>query len=185
MPNVMYKFLKIALIFTVPVVGFSQTIQFSVYVQDELVANQESDMDFASVVAGQGLTQINIGDQGMGVFSVTGNEDLDVIVTLTPPTGNQLTQMTETDVIPFTLEWAYANHGENNINDAVYVTGNSARFRMKARGSGPPGPPPNPQRSNYTPKDATAYIYIFGSIDVGNIAPGHYTGTVTLTVEYD
>ena len=181
----MSRSLKILLLILIPVLAQSQTIQFSIYVEDELTASQESDMDFDNVVAGQGLTQINIGDQGMGSFSISGNEDLDVIVTLTPPVSNQLTQVSGTDVIPFTLEWAYANHGQNDINDATFVTGNSARFRMKARGGGPPGAPPNPQRANYTPENATAYIYIFGSIDVGSISPGQYTGTATLTVEYD
>ena len=181
----MNNYLKIIFIVFIPMLMHAQTIQFSIYVEDELSATQESDLDFQQVVAGQGLTQISIGDQGMGVFSITGNEDLDVIVTLTPPVSDQLTQVSGTDVIPFTMDWAYANRGQNDINDATFVTGNSARFRMRARDGGPPGAPPNPQRANYTPENATAYIYIFGSIDVGNISSGQYTGTATLTVEYD
>jgi len=183
----MSRYLKIVFLILIPALGYPQTIQFSIYVEDELTASQESDMQFDQVVSGQGLTQINPGDAGMGVFSITGNEDLDVIVTLDAPA--QLTNTTSpSDIIPITeFSWAYQNNGAGmyNINRAKIVPGNSARFQMKERTGGPPGPPPTPQRSNYTPTDVTAYIFVFGAIDVGDVPTGLYAGTVTLTVEYD
>ncbi len=182
------KFSKTALIIALilPMLAqlAAQAIQFSVYVESELNATKQQDLDFQTVVAGQGLTPINLGDPGMGVFSITGNQELDVIVTLDAPT--QLTHTgASSDVITFTLQFAYANQGENDINDAILVAGSSTRFPLLNRTTGPANRPPTPPHSNYTPTESTAYIYLYGSMDVGTIDPGEYSGTVTLTVEYD
>ncbi|MFH1850786.1 MAG: hypothetical protein ABIA75_00420, partial [Candidatus Neomarinimicrobiota bacterium] len=109
---------------------FSQSIQFSIFVDSELAAGKQQDLDFQNVVTGQGLTPINLGDPGMGVFSITGNQELDVIVTMDAP-ANLVHTGSSTDVIPFSLSFAYANKGDNDINDAVLVPGNSIRFHLK------------------------------------------------------
>ena len=160
---------------------FSQSIQFSVYVASELNATKQQDLDFQDVITNQGLTPINLGDPGMGVFAVTGNNELDVVVTMTAPTN--LTDGSNN--IPFTLNFAYANKGVDDINDAILVPSNSIRFQLLEQSGRPTGPPPTPPHSGYIPTESTAYIYIFGSLDIGDVPPGAYTGTVTLTVDYD
>lgn len=162
----------------------AQTIQFSVFVSSSLNATKDQDMDLGSVISGSGLTQVNLGDPGMGVFSITGNEELDVIVTLTAPANLTHTGISS-DVIPLTLEFAYANKGANDVNQAIVGTGGTARFQLKQRSSGPAGPPPTPAGSHHTPADATAYIYIYGSMNVGNIDAGSYSGVVELSITYD
>lgn len=93
--------------------------------------------------------------------------------------------------IPFTLRAAYANNGENNISDAVFIPvagGNigNARFPILTRQSQPPGPPPTPPTGNFDQSlvEDTAYLYLYGEIDVGNVVAGFYTGTINITVEY-
>jgi len=162
----------------------AQTIQFSVHVASSLNATKDQDMDFATVLSGSGVSQINLGDSGMGVFAITGNEELDVIVTMTAP-ANLTHTGSSSDVIPFTMNFAYANHGANDINQAVEVTGTTARFQMRERESGPAGVPPTPPSAYHTPATTTAYIYIYGSMNVGVIDAGSYTGTVELSVIYD
>ncbi len=163
---------------------FPQSIQFSVYVESELNATKQQDLDFENVIVSQGATPVNLGDPGMGVFAITGNQDLDVIVTLDVPAN--LTRVGGgPDVIPFSLDFAYANKGENDINDAILVPSNSTRFQLLGRTGGPAGRPPTPPNASFIPSESTAYIYIYGSLDIGAIAPGAYSGTVTLTVEYD
>ncbi|NQU28613.1 MAG: DUF4402 domain-containing protein [Candidatus Marinimicrobia bacterium] len=160
---------------------FSQSIQFSVYVTSELNATKQQDLDFQDVITNQGFTPINLGDPGMGVFAVTGNHELDVIVTMTAPTD--LTDGSNN--IPFTLNFAYANKGVDDINDAILVPSNSIRFQLLEQSNRPTGPPPTPPHSGYIPTESTAYIYIFGSLNIGDVPPGAYSGTVTLTVDYD
>ena len=162
----------------------AQVIQFSVHVASSLNASKDQDMDLGTAIAGSGLTQVNLGDSGMGIFSITGNEELDVIVTLTAP-ANLTHTGASSDVIPFSLEFAYANRGVNDVNHAVVGTGGSARFQMKQRVSGPAGAPPVPPSAYHTTSDETAYIYIYGSMTVGSIDPGLYSGDVDLTITYD
>ncbi|MCF7824530.1 MAG: hypothetical protein K9N35_10215 [Candidatus Marinimicrobia bacterium] len=164
--------------------GIGQTIQFSVHVASSLDATKDQDMTFETVYAGSGLTQINLGDAGMGVFAITGNEELDVIVDMSAP-SNLTNTGSSSDVIPFTMQFAYANRGVNDINQAVVVSGTTARFQLRQRESGPAGTPPTPPSAHHTPAQATAYLYIYGSMNVGLISPGAYTGNVDLTVTYD
>jgi hypothetical protein len=93
--------------------------------------------------------------------------------------------------IPFTLRAAYANNGENNISDAVFIPvagGNvgNARFPILTRQSQPPGPPPTPPTGEFDQSlvEESAYLYLYGEIDVGNVVAGFYSGTINITVEY-
>ena len=162
----------------------AQTIQFSIHVSSSLDATKDQDMDFGEVMSGAGVSEIHLGDSGMGVFAITGNEEMDVIVTMSADANLHHTG-SSSDVIPFTLHFAYANRGANDINQAVTVSGGTVRFQMKERESGPAGVPPTPPSSHHTPAETTAYIYIYGSMDVGNIDGGNYTGDVDLSVTYD
>ena len=180
----MSQFFRIGLLLILTNLVLGQTIQFSVNVASSLDATKDQDMSFQTVPAGSGLQEINLGDSGMGVFAITGDEDLDVIVTMTAP--SELTHTgASTDVISLTLTFAYANRGENDINHAIEVTGGTARFRMKERSSGPAGPPPTPRSNAYTATQTTAYIYVYGSMNVGVVDAGSYSGTVDLSVTYD
>ncbi len=164
-----------------PVLG--QTINFSIHVASSLDASKDSDMTFPEVMSGDGLTAIDLGDGGMGVFAISGNEELDVEVIMTAPT--ELTHASlPAYTMPLDLSFAYANRGVNDVNQAVTVSGTTARFQLKERESGPAGAPPTPPNASHTPNIVTAYIYIFGTIDVGSIASGSYGGTVELSVQY-
>lgn len=162
---------------------FSQVINFSIHVASSLDATKDADMAFPQVSAGDGLTAINLGDGGMGVFAISGNEELDIEVILTAPA--ELVHTTKpSNTMGLDLKFAYANTGVNDINVAKTVNGNSARFQLRERTSGPAGAPPTPPNSSHVPNITTAYIYLYGSINVGNISSGNYSGTVDLSVQY-
>lgn len=176
-------YITILMLFVVNSIS-AQVITFSVHVSSSLNATKDQDMDFGTLIAGTGLTEINLGDAGMGVFAITGNEEMDVIVTLTAP-ANLTHTGASSDVIPFTLNFAYANKGANDVNQATVGTGGTARFQMRERESGPAGAPPTPPSSHHTPTEATAYLYIYGTLNIGAIDAGTYTADVDLEVLYD
>ena len=160
-----------------------QTINFSVHVASSLDATKDADMAFPQVMAGDGITSIGLGDGGMGIFAISGNEELDVEVTLVAPT-DLVHLIYPAQKMPLNLQLAYANYGVNDINQAKTAIGNTARFQMRERESGPAGAPPTPPSSTHTPQIVTAYLYVFGTIDVGMISSGAYSGTVDLYVQY-
>jgi hypothetical protein len=156
--------------------------------------NPAQDLEFGTVIQNEGLKQIDI--LNAKVLMIEGVKYLDVIVDITADNylylGNDIAcNGTNTNCIPFTLQAAYANRGSNDTNQAILmqVASNvgSAQFPIEARGNRPPGPPPTPVYEGYNPAlyNKTAYLYIYGSLNVGNQDAGSYSGEITITVTYD
>jgi len=152
------------------------------------------DLAFGMVIQNEGLKSIDLLDAK--VLMIEGVKYLDVIVDITADNYLYLDNDvscngTNSNCIPFTLQAAYANRGNNNTNQAVLmqVASNvaSAQFPILARGNRPPGPPPTPVFEGYNPAlfNETAYLYLYGSINVGNVNAGTYSGQITVTVTYD
>lgn len=156
--------------------------------------NPAEDLSFGTVIQNEGLKTIDLIDAK--VLMIEGVKYLDVIVDVTA--DNHLFLGTDvacngsnTNCIPFTIQAAYANRGNNDTNEAVLmqVSSNvaSAQFPIEAKGNRPPGPPPTPVYEGYNPAlyNETAYIYIYGSLTVGNVNAGSYSGEITITISYD
>ena len=152
------------------------------------------DLAFGMVIQNEGLKTIDLLDAK--VLMIEGVKYLDVIVDITADNFLYLDSDvscngTNTNCMPFTLQAAYANRGNNNTNQAVLmqVASNvaSAQFPILARGNRPPGPPPTPDFQGYNPAlfNETAYLYLYGSINVGNVNAGTYSGQISVTVTYD
>jgi hypothetical protein len=152
------------------------------------------DLEFGMVIQNEGLKSVAL--QDAKILMIEGVKYLDVIVDVTADNflfldNDVACNGSNTNCIPFTLQAAYANRGNNNTNQAVtmQVASNvaSAQFPILARGNQPPGPPPTPVYQGYNPAafNETAYLYIYGSLNVGNVDAGSYSGTITVTVSYD
>lgn len=156
--------------------------------------NPAEDLDFGMVIQNEGLNSVPI--TNAKVFSIEGVKYLDVVVDITA--DNYLYLGTDiacngssTNCIPFTLQAAYANRGQNNSSSAINMTVLSnvatAQFPIKYRGNAPPGPPPTPVYNGYNPAlyNETAYLYIYGYLNVGNVDAGSYSGNISISVSYD
>ncbi|WP_232803083.1 hypothetical protein [Gracilimonas amylolytica] len=152
------------------------------------------DLSFGMVIQNEGLKTVDLLDAK--VLMIEGVKYLDVVVTITADNYLYLNNDvscngSNSNCIPFTLQAAYANRGNNNTNQAVLmqVASNvaSAQFPILARGNRPPGPPPTPVYEGYNPAlfNETAYLYLYGSINVGNQNAGSYSGQIQVTVTYD
>lgn len=147
------------------------------------------------IVSGGGIYEVELIDSY--VLSIIGVKYLDVGVQISGDgelflNGDPSFSGDPEKSIPFTLKAAYANHGRNNISDAMFISvasGNigSARFPILGRQQQPPGPPPTPTTEGFdqTLVEETAYLYLYGEIDVGSVNAGSYTGTITIHVEYE
>jgi len=165
--------------------GHAQEVNFGQYATENIIltnVSSNSSLDFGNVLRNGGLYQIQLSDPEVVVFSIQAEYDKDVFVTLSPPPELVLDA---SNTIPFTLRAAYANKGNNSIAQAKIISGNTARFAVLERGSGPPGPPPTPKHEGYTTPTATAYLYIYGDINVGNVSAGFYTANIDISVSYE
>ena len=180
--------------------AMAQQVGFGFYTNSELTLTPNilpAVLDFGYVISGQGNKPISITDEETVVLEIVGVAYLDVTVTLIPPTPSFLLLEGNTDYLndtsrrmPVDIKMAYYNQGQPNIDivtakqQAITVTGNTATFQIRRRPGGPPGPPPVPPHANYTPPTATAYLFIFGELTVGNVNAGPYTGDIIVEVEY-
>lgn len=156
--------------------------------------NPLEDLEFGLVVDNEGLKSVPI--TNALIVTVEGVKYLDIILDITADdylllNGDLGCQSDPTCRIPFTLEAAYANRGVNSTDQAIQmnVSSNfaSAQFPILKRTNGPAGPPPTPVFDGYNPAlfNETAYLYIYGSINVGDVVGGSYSSTITITVSYD
>jgi hypothetical protein len=156
--------------------------------------NPAEDLSFGTVIQDEGLKTIDLVDAK--VLIIEGVKYLDIIVDVTADNylfldSDISCNGSNTNCIPFTLQAAYANQGNNNTSEAVLmqVASNvaTAQFPIQARGTRPPGPPPTPVYEGYNPAvfNETAYLYLYGSLNVGNVNAGSYSGDITITVSYD
>ncbi|MTI89168.1 MAG: hypothetical protein FH748_14525 [Balneolaceae bacterium] len=163
----------------------AQEVNFGQYATEDIILTNigsNSSLDFGQILSGQGLTQIALSDPEVVVYSIQAEADKDIFLTLSAPSNLQLDA---SNTIPFTLRAAYANKGNDNIAQAVLISGSSARFPVLARGNQPPGPPPDPKVEGDTTPTATAYLYLYGDLSVGSVASGVYSGIVNITVSYE
>lgn len=153
-----------------------------------------SDLEFGTLINSEGM--VNIPLSSSKVLTVEGVRYLDVIVTVTAEQYLLLDDDLACETNPscrleFTLNAAYANRGVNSTSQATVMTGTqlvqNGQFQIRKRGNAPPGPPPTPVYEGYNPAlfNDTAYLYIYGSVDVGDIDSGAYSSDITVMISYD
>jgi hypothetical protein len=153
------------------------------------------DLDFGGIIAGDLTVKERALGSGLeGVIEIEGFPFLDVFVSITEISvltldGNPCASADcQVDV---TLQYAFTNTGidvfaTNYENLATYFIGDTARFQIVRRQSGPPGPPPPPSITGVSlPPVQKAFIYIFGEASASTgVISGSYSNTLTVTIEY-
>src|SRR6056297_2415703 len=175
--------LIIAILLTLmPLSGtFAQMLAFNIEAPPELNVTVITDgvLDYGNLLQNQGLVQIMLNDPQTEVISIEGQFNQNVRVTITPPAALQLDA---SNTLPYTLGASYANQGENNKGQAISFNGsNVATFRIKEGGA----PQGGPRGGGGGPPNATAYLYLYGNITVGNVNAGTYSSILNIFVEYE
>lgn len=172
----------------------AQDIPFGQYGSYTLMVDilPPAELDFGTIITGSGENSVNLGDPEMLTIQVTAVRYLDIFVTITPPVGDVIVfngdpahQGNPSRSIPVTLFAAYANRGIDDPSTARIMSGLFGLFPVFQRQAGPPGPPPVPPHAGYVPDLETAYIYLYGSLNVGDIDAGPYSGEVVISIEYN
>ncbi len=179
---------------SLPLCSEGQEIDFSVYSDYGIsIVNMPQDLVFGEggqVLNGEGTVEIPLSSGDKTTIVIEGVKYLDIIVDIQGTQEiykNGDTQSSQQ--IPLDLDAAYANLGNDNYAQARFIplgsnNSGTVRFRVQGRGEGPPAPPPTPPHEGYTPPKSEAYLYLYGSIDVGDVDAGDYSTTVTVTVSY-
>ncbi|MDI6401975.1 hypothetical protein QLX67_08215 [Balneolaceae bacterium ANBcel3] len=160
-----------------PCVSHGQFIRLSFDIESELIVEELRSLYFGEVVANAGVVRIPLGDMDMGVYRISGPPNL--VVTLALDLPDYLTIEDEEGAefqIPVSLETAYINRGVNQASEAMPMP---PSFRFPIMADAPATPPGQPVPSS------SAFVYVYGEIDIGDIPPGNYSANVFMSVEFD
>jgi hypothetical protein len=173
--------------------GQSARINFGAYgnLPMEIMAVSHDVLEFGQVTVGDPNVVITQNDPRAVILEINAVEYMDLNVTLTPPPGSQLLRDGDPETgIGVEIKMAYFNQGnvdpEIAAAQATVVTGEMITFPVRRRVGGPPGPPPTPGHSGYTPPMAKAYLVIYGTLNlgVGSLKAGSYSGDILVEVSY-
>jgi hypothetical protein len=134
---------------------------------------------------------IALSDNQAQYITITADATRDITITVTAPTTLVNGGGGSGNEIPFTCQFAYSNLGSLTVlaakAAAVQVPGGytTITLPMLRRASGTPLPPPTPAHGGYTPTTTTAYLFLYGALGpVGNVTAGSYSGTISVSVQY-
>ncbi|MEX0685720.1 MAG: hypothetical protein WD267_11365 [Balneolales bacterium] len=150
----------------------AQFLRFSMEVETELSARNESKLNFGNMASG--TRELSLNDDGIGIFSISAYQNVHVNISIETP-GYLLNSMRgNNDQLEVVLNSAYANEGENNYKQAISMTDNKARFPVRESSGA--------RRSIGIER---CWLYIYGTITAGDVSPGIYEGDVVVHIEYE
>lgn len=156
----------------------AQFINLQITIEPELSASVEQHLNFGTVIAQTGEHTINLGDANMGIFSIKTFYTQNLYIDLLVPDYLTHSNPAIKDNIPISLSIAY-NNSENpsfSHSSAVLLENNSGYIPITQNLS-----------AEYIPSQVWKHVelYVFGSIYVGDISNGEYSGEIVLNIEYN
>jgi hypothetical protein len=153
--------------------SFAQFINIQLTIEAELSTEMEQALSFGTQVTGSGLKVIALGDPGMGIFSIKALRTQEIKISLIYP-DNLESDKTDSK-IPLDLNISYNNSGKDNPQNSIPILGNSGYTSIY---------------NNNLPFDSNEvwqelFVYVYGSIDIGEIPNAEYEADVILNIDYN
>lgn len=160
----------------------AQFVNFTFELETEFSASTEEDLNFGTLPVQSGINRIGLGDQGMGVVMFRGIRYQRLYITVDEPDQLLHSDSDNNSAIPIDLNFAYNNRGEDNPDGSTELDEYGTSLTLLGQGvdfSEAEG------LNEYLQSEwANMYIYVYGSVEVGNVSPGVYKNQVTVSIEY-
>jgi hypothetical protein len=151
--------------------GQFMTIEIDVAPEVETSVNQS--LDFGQIVAGAGLQEVPLGSPSMGIFQIRALNAQSLIISIEPVTELVHEELGQMASIPIRLQASYTQNGTDDYRQSTPLEGFLEYVTLE--------PPPQNPGSAWS----SIYLYVYGSIDLGIVPAGVYTGEIVLTVIYE
>ncbi len=124
-------------------------------------------LTFGTIVQQAGNVSVQLTSLSAGEVTIYGQKNRSVYVTLSPPSA----LVNGSNTITYTPQAAYNSSADNPSSATVWSnpSGLQSAIQLQANSHG---------------QGAEAYIYVYGSLNVGNVTPGAYTGNFGISVTY-
>ena len=130
-----------------------------------------TDLNFGQAGSGQGEVEIRKSSSSGGSFEIkaqlAGNQRIRIDIS-----GVNTDERTMGGAIPYTLRAAY-NETADSRSSATEMTGSTVELDPRA----------NQVKAGPGPPHRSAFVYVYGTADVGNVGSGTYTDGITLHAE--
>lgn len=153
----------------------AQFINLQLTIDAELTATVEQPLDFGTQLTNAGRIDIGLGDVNMGIFSIRAFRTQNIFIELDYPTALRNPNPEVSEDIPLDLSLAYNNSGTNSIENATQLPAENGFISITE----------NTQTAYDSEIWKELFLYVYGSIDVGNVPNGIYSGDIVLTVDFD
>lgn len=154
----------------------AQFLNLDLVIEPELSTSVIQDLDFGTIISNTGEVSIELGDSDMGVFSIRSFRAQWVHLSIDVPESLSSLTNDSNDIIPISINSSYNNSGNNEVENSSYMNGNSVYIPVHN------GNQVLNRNANYWTQ---LYVYIYGSIIVGDIPNGIYEGSIVLNIEYE
>jgi hypothetical protein len=149
-----------------------QYITVELEIPAEVDADVLQSLDFGTLISNSGTHRVDLGHPDMGIFSLRVLQAQSMLFNLQLPDYLEHSSPDTPARIPISLEAAYTNTGVDDPGLAQLITSPYEEVVMAL--------PDNPGRVW-----ATAFIFLFGEVEVGDVPDGTYRGEIILNVEYE
>lgn len=147
----------------------AQFIDLTLEIDSEITARTEQPLNFGTLSTNSGRRSINLGSINMGIFSITALENQVLLVNMNKPKQLQHDNPAINDIVPIQLFSRYG-YSPQNFQDSMPLAEGTGTIKVDTN------PDPGPWN--------TIYLFIYGSINIGNIPNGIYANSIVLNVEY-
>lgn len=167
-----YRFFSVLVsLALLPAALSAQFLNMQIEVDPEVEIMVERPLNFGQIIANTGLVQIDLGHPGMGIFAIRAIRTQRMLLSLRQ--SGHLDHPDLDEQIPVELMLAYNDFGVNDFRESKPVDSDFEEIVLQ----------PSPENPDST--WSTAYLYVFGNINVANIPAGMYTGDAVLHIEYE
>ena len=169
----------------------AQFMQLQLIINNEVAIHDARNLQLGEIPLKFGWVQVEPGDEFSGRFSIIASENVNVIVSVQAP--EELIK-DATNRLPFQVKAGYPNNGTRlsrqatpfnssqatSFNSSLATSFNSSQARFALSGKGQ-------LAEQLRPADGKieATVYLFGAAYAGEVSPGLYKGTITITTEYE
>ncbi len=148
---------------------YSQFLNIEIPVKTESSADIHQKLTFNTFQPGTGLHKISVTDKTAGVYSMISYANQLVSVTVSKAVF--LKHISHQDSIKLNIVAAYCNAGVNDPQKCIPFKNNKAFFKIYQ----------SPAAEAFW---KTAYIYLYGSLNIGDVHEGLFRGEVALRISY-
>jgi hypothetical protein len=152
----------------------AQQMHFRLVVENEFAVTGFRYPDFGNIPVNSGWAYLPVESEQAGFFNISATENIPLIATIQPP---ERLVRDSSNTISLRLEAAFVRDGQTNPALAKPFADNYASFTLSSRGM--------LIDKNYTwLNELQTNVFLYGAVDVGDVAPGVYFGEVMISLEY-